>query len=85
MLGTVSNSARIVCVRSNGQSTGTPITLLKDASGDLWYKHFRIDKIDFDEARNTGHLHGVDTAKNAQVLVSISAKPIVKPLLPSWG
>ena len=31
---------------------GTPITLFKDASGDLWYKHFRIDKIDFDEYRD---------------------------------
>jgi hypothetical protein len=49
---------------------GTPITLFKDASGDLWYKHFRIDKI--------GHLHGVDAAKNAYVLVSISSKPIIK-------
>ena len=58
---------------------GNPITLFKDASGDLWYKHFRIDKIDFDEART------MDAAKNAYVLVSISAKPIVKPMPPFWG
>ena len=61
-------------------SMGTPITLFKDARGDLWYKHFRIDKIDFDEAHKIGHVHGVDAAKNAHVLVSISAKPIVKPM-----
>ena len=64
---------------------GTPITLLRDANGDLWYKHFRIDEIVFDESRNVGHLHGVDATKNSYVLVSISAKPIVKPLLPLCG
>lgn len=64
---------------------GNPITLFKDASGYLWYKHFRIDKIDFDEARMIGHLQGVDAAKNAYVLVSISAKPIVKPMPPFCG
>lgn len=62
-----------------------PITLFKDASGNLWYKHFRIDKIDFDDAHKIGHLHGVDLAKNADVLVSISAKPIVKPMQPLGG
>jgi len=64
---------------------GNPITLFKDATGDLWYKHFRIDKIDFDEAHMTGHLHGVDAAKNASVLVSISDKPIVKAMPPFCG
>ena len=64
---------------------GTPITLFKDASGDLWYKHFRIDKIIFDEVHNIGHLHGVDATKNSHVLVSISAKPIVKPMPPFCG
>ena len=64
---------------------GNPITLFKDASGDLWYKHFRIDEIVFDESRNVGHLHGVDATKNSYVVVSISAKPIVKLLLPLCG
>jgi hypothetical protein len=64
---------------------GSPITPFKDASGGLWYKHFRIDKIAFDEAHKVGHLHGVDAAKNAYVLVSISAKPIIKPMRLFWG
>ena len=64
---------------------GNPITLYKDASGVLWYKHFRIDEIIFDEVHNMGHLRGVDATKNSYVVVSISAKPIVKPLLPLCG
>jgi hypothetical protein len=59
---------------------GTPITLFEDACGDLWYKHFRIDKMSFDETHGIGHVHGVDVVEDSWVLVSISAKPIIKPM-----
>jgi hypothetical protein len=57
-----------------------PITLLQDANGDLWYKHFRIDKIRFDEATRMGYISGTNLAKNSTVLVSISAEPIIQPM-----
>jgi hypothetical protein len=58
----------------------TPITLLQDANGNLWYKHFKIDKIRFDETTRMGYLCGTDLTKNATVLVSISIQPILKPM-----
>jgi hypothetical protein len=57
-----------------------PITLLQDANGELWYKHFRIDKMSFDEANSIGYLHGVDPFEDSCVQVSISSPPIVKPI-----
>jgi len=57
---------------------GSPVTLLQDARGDLWYKHFRIDTICLDEAHRIGYLHGVDVAEDSWVVVSISDKPIIK-------
>ena len=57
-----------------------PVTLFQDARGDLWYKHFRIDKICLDEAHRIGYLHGVDVAEDSWVVVSISAKPIIKSM-----
>jgi len=57
---------------------GTPITLFEDVSGGLWYKHFRIENMTFDEEHKMGHLYGVDVRKNSSISVSISAKPIIK-------
>jgi hypothetical protein len=59
---------------------GNPVTLFQDARGDLWYKHFRIDKICLDEAHRIGYLHGVDVAEDSWVVVSISAKPIIESM-----
>ena len=59
---------------------GTPITLFQDAVGDLWYKHFRVDKISLDEANRIGYLRGVDVAEDSWVVVSISAKPIIRAM-----
>lgn len=59
----------------------TPITLFQDANGDLWYKHFRIDKMCFDETTRMGYLYGTDLTKSSTVLVSISAQPIIKSLM----
>ena len=57
---------------------GTPITLFEDVSGGLWYKHFRIENMTFDEEHKMGHLYGVDVRKNSSISVSISTKPIVR-------
>ena len=64
---------------------GTPITLFQDAGGDLWYKHFRIDRISLDEAHQIGYLHGVDVAEDSWVVVSISAKPIIRSIPSARG
>jgi hypothetical protein len=61
-----------------GKAMGSPITLFEDVSGELWYKHFRIENMSFDEARKMGHLYGVDVRKDSSISVSISAKPIVE-------
>jgi len=58
----------------------TPITLLQDVNGDLWYKHFKIDNMRFDETTRMGYLYGTDLTKSSTVLVSISAQPIIKSL-----
>jgi hypothetical protein len=58
-----------------------PITLFQDANGDLWYKHFKIDNMRFDETTRMGYLYGNDLTKNSTVLVSISAQPIIKSLM----
>lgn len=57
-----------------------PITLLQDANGDLWYNDFRINRIRFDEGTRIGYVYGTNSTKNSTILVSISAKPIIKPM-----
>ena len=57
-----------------------PITLLQDANGDLWYKHFLINEIHFDKTTRIGYIRGTNLAKNSTVLVSISAEPIIEPM-----
>ncbi len=59
----------------------TPITLFQDDNGDLWYKHFKIKKMRFDERTRIGHLYGIDLTKSSTVLVSISAQPIIKSFM----
>jgi hypothetical protein len=59
----------------------TPITLFQDANGDLWYKHFKIDRIRFDERTRMGCLYGTDLTKSSTVMVSISSQPIIKSLM----
>jgi len=58
----------------------TPVTLFQDANGDLWYKHFKIEQMRFDETTRMGYLCGTDVTKSSTVLVSISAQPIIKSL-----
>jgi len=62
-----------------------PVTLLRDANGDLWYKHFKIDEIRFDQATRMGYIYGTNLAKNSTVLVSISAEPTIQPMTRQGG
>jgi 1,4-alpha-glucan branching enzyme len=62
-----------------------PITLFQDANGDLWYKHFKVDNLRFDETTRMGYLYGTDLAKSSTVLVSISAQPIIKSFMVAAG
>jgi hypothetical protein len=73
-------SGTVHAKRTRGIEMSSPITLLQDASGGLWFKRFRIENITFNEVKKVGHLYGVDLIKKAPVVISICSKPMIKPI-----